>query len=88
MEAKAGDAAAPESPTLPSTHVRILKFLRTQKMLLAAADVAEGVDVDRKTAGAALRDLERLGYVRRPRGKRSGWGITADGQKAAPLIPL
>jgi hypothetical protein len=71
----------------------ILKVLAASETFLKQVEIAERTDetddqlgkkLDRGTVSNRLSDLERQGYIKRPKGERSGWIITPKGRALIP----
>lgn len=75
---RARAAPAAGAAVLTPDEAAILHELHGANTAKKQADI--GIERDRKTIGEALGNLESLGLVNRPRGKRSGYGITPTGR--------
>jgi DNA-binding transcriptional regulator YhcF (GntR family) len=74
-------------PLLDTFDVEILKFLLKQGQRLSAQeDIATGADVSRDTVSKSLNHLREAGLTCRPKGDRSGEGLTEDGKKLAERL--
>ena len=65
--------------TIPLTgneYAVLQQLARHRPQLIKITDLAADLECDRTAASEAVQDLEKLGHVERPRGDRSGIGIT------------
>jgi len=58
----------------------ILRCMHDKGTLLIQSEIANVVDAGDGTIKTSLQNLERWGYVSRPRGKRKGYAITEKGE--------
>ena len=71
------------SVILTELEERVLRVLKKTRLRMTIQHIAGCADVeeDRHRVGEAVKRLERLGYVRFPKGPRSGVEITTKGEE-------
>ena len=85
-QAGAGDKAGGLGPVVPDTRnkndIAILRAMTPMKEVAIIAVIAAAIEppLSARTVGERLPLLEKAGYVHRPEGKRSGWGVTPKGR--------